>query len=225
MATLFEGTKYHIDLAFLRDEFMGHTFPRIFCDGKLVTTTWFSPDIHPLGAHTVVEAPPDYGDDLCPPDDSTFPWDVAHLSRHLWNRHRLIEAIDKGRMIFSETEDSILVGTSPIASNRSRILLECPRRCGFNIARAQFSVVGESHSRMEFDLQWRPDPSGLWYVKSFQEVFDLRSPANQVEKRMPRSPLVLEVRNRTRRWTPACSPRNRSRCPTAAGSSRYGRER
>ncbi len=57
VSTHFDGSKYHIDLTFLHDDLRRNTSSRIICDGKLVTITWFSPDIHPLGAHTIVSAP------------------------------------------------------------------------------------------------------------------------------------------------------------------------
>jgi hypothetical protein len=109
---------------------------------------------------------------------------MSLISPGKWNGQRLIDDVNAGRIDFKETPGGDLVGTNPIAINRSRIRMECPRRFGFNIASAQFSVVGEEHPRRECILQWKQDPSGLWYVTSLQEVFELRSPMNKVMKRV-----------------------------------------
>ena len=140
VSTYFEGSKYHIDLTYLRDGLRRNTSSRIICDGELVTITWFSPDIHPLGAHTIVEAPARFGDVLSRPEDGTFPWDVAHLSGHVWNGQRLIDDVNAGRIDFTETPAGDLVGTNPIMTNRSQIRMECPRRFGFNVARTSFPL-------------------------------------------------------------------------------------
>jgi hypothetical protein len=184
VSTHFDGSKYHIDLTFLHDDLRRNTSSRIICDGKLVTITWFSPDIHPLGAHTIVSAPARFGDILCQPEDATFSWDVAHLSGHVWNGQRLIYDVDAGRIDFTEKPDGDLVGTNPIVINRSQIRMECPRRFGFNIARAEFSVAGEKHPRREYVLQWKQHPSGLWYLMSLQQIFELRSDLDKVIKRV-----------------------------------------
>lgn len=171
-------------MTFLRDGLRGNTSARIICDGKLVTITWFSPNIHPIGAHTIVEAPTSFGRDLCPPEDGTFPWDVAHLSGHVWNGHRLIDEVSAGRINFTETSAGDLVGTNTLVTSLSRTRMECPRRFGFNVARVQFSVAGEEHPRIEDALQWKQDPSGQWYVTSLQETLDLPGPTNKLEKRI-----------------------------------------
>ena len=43
VSTYFGGSKYHIDLAFLRNDLRDNTSSRTVCDGKHVTVTWFSP--------------------------------------------------------------------------------------------------------------------------------------------------------------------------------------
>ena len=184
VSTYFAGSKYHIDLNFLRDGLRGNTSARSICDGKLVTITWFSPSIHPIGAHTIVEAPTSYGRDLCPPEDGTFPWDVAHLSGHVWNGYGLLDVLNAGRIDFAETSEGDLIGIERTRINRSQTRMECPGRFGFNVARVQYSVEGEDHPRIDYAVQWKQHPSGLWYVTSFQNTFDLPSSTNKLEKRV-----------------------------------------
>ncbi len=180
VSTYFDGNKYHIDLTFVRDSLRHNTAAHIVYDGRLVMMTWFSPNIRPVGAHTIVEVPNDYGDMLRRPDDGTFPWDVAQLSGHVWNGERLIGDVAAGKLMFTETPAGDLVGTNPIVINRSRTRIECPRRFAFNIAKAEFSVMGEDRPRTEYLLQWKQEPGGLWYVTVVQKTSEFRTPADKV---------------------------------------------
>jgi hypothetical protein len=177
--TYFDGDKYHIDMTFLRDGLRHNTSARIVCDGRRVMMTWFSPQIHPVGAHTIVEEPAAVGGIVRRPDDGTFPWDVAHLSGNVWNGQGFVNAVATGTVVFRETSAGDLVGTNPIVRNRSRVQVECPRRFGFNMARAVVSVEGEDRPRREYLLRWKLAPGGLWYVTTLQEVFEMRSPGNK----------------------------------------------
>jgi hypothetical protein len=184
VSTHFEGNKYHIDLSFLRDNVRHNTSSRIICDGKRVTTTWFSPSIHPLGAHTIAREPELVGEILCRPDPGTFPWDVAHLSSEVWKGHGFYYRVKTAKIDIKQTPEGDLVGENPSSMYDLRAQIECPSRFGFNLGKARISIPGEDHPRFEFAIQWKQHPSGLWYVTSLQQTFELRNEMQNVDRRL-----------------------------------------
>jgi len=71
-----------------------------------------------------------------------------------------------------ETPDGDLVGIYSCVVGNYRKRFEWPRRFGFNLATMQSFNPGVDHPWRESSLQWKQDPSGLWYVKSLQETFE-----------------------------------------------------
>jgi len=169
ITTFFSGNKYHVDLAFHRDDVRHHTSTRIIYDGEAVTTTWFSPDIHPVGAHTVIFAPENNGDGTSRPWDADFPWDVSKLPKHVWDPEAVaLKSHTQVTRVHQTQEGNIVVETSKLTHAR----YECDRRYGLNIAKAECIGPRDEHPRREYTLRWKKSPDNLWYVTSFLETFD-----------------------------------------------------
>src|SRR5262249_18641084 len=95
VSTAFVGRRYHIDLVLHRDDLRREDARRIIFDGDAVTEAWFTPAVHPTGAQASISLPPQNGDDLSRPWNGVFPWDVAQLSRNIWDLERPTSKADR----------------------------------------------------------------------------------------------------------------------------------
>jgi hypothetical protein len=173
VSTYFAERRYHIDLVLHRDELRKEDERRIIFDGEAVTEAWFMPAQHPTGAQAYVSLPPQNGDDLSRPWNGVFPWDVAQLSRNVWDLEQLTRKADRVELEIAQTTQGDLIMTHRLVG-RDWIRIECPRRFGFNIAHFQHFNEGQKEPAREVRVEWKQGPSGLWLVRSMDETQVLR---------------------------------------------------
>jgi hypothetical protein len=172
LTVYFDGKKYHIDLAFHRDDLREDDARRIIYDGEAVTEAWFTPAVHPAGAQAYVSSALQY-DGLNRPWNGIFRWDVAQLSRNVWDLERSTRKAGAGDLEIAQTTDGDLILTHRLIG-RDWIRAKCPRRSGYNIARLQHFNERQNRPAREVRIEWKQGPGGLWYVRWLDETQVLR---------------------------------------------------
>jgi hypothetical protein len=179
----FEGRKYRVDLGFARD-FLGLDARRIIYDGEAIADIMFSRNIHPSGAQAWLSSPQDHDHGFAHLAWGEFPWDVTNLARNVFDPEQLRKNSGSWRIKIDESSDGDLVGTYySLVDNNYRVRLEWPRRFGFNLARMQSFNPDADRPYRDSSLQWKRDPSGLWYVTSLQETFETYKEGGQLDGR------------------------------------------
>jgi hypothetical protein len=179
----FDGRKYRVDLGFARD-FLGLAARRIIYDGESIADIMFSRNIHPSGAQAWLSSPQDHNHGLAHLAWGEFPWDVTNLARSVFDPEQLRKNSGSWRIKIDETSDGDLVGTYySLVDNNHRVRLEWPRRFGFNLARMQSFSRDADYPYRDSSLQWKRDPSGLWYVTGLQETFETYKEGGQLDRR------------------------------------------
>lgn len=166
LATYFDGKKYHIELKYHRDELTKVNSRRILFDGQEVKEASFAPGIRPTGAVGRLCQPEAFGG-VSRPSVADFPWDVARLVGNVWDPEQLIANVTRQRIEIGQTSEGDLVGSHPLVdTDRVRVRFECPRGCGFNLARMQVFNSGQAEPAEDVRIEWKQSPTGLWYVRS-----------------------------------------------------------
>jgi hypothetical protein len=159
---------------------------RIIFDGKTITEAMFSPRVNPTGAMGRVCQPEDLGTGVSRPSQVDFPWDVAQLTRNVWDPERLIQNVTPQRIEIRQTPEGDLVGSHPLVNtDRVQVRFECPRGSGFILTKVQVFNIGQAEPAQVVRIEWKQSPSGLWYVRSIDStnvLCDPRIPVARIRK-------------------------------------------
>jgi hypothetical protein len=184
----FAGPKYNLVLEYAKER-MGTATRRIIYDKAAIFATRFSDRIHPFGGETDVYAGPKEEWESARPQMADFPFDVAKLPSRMGNIPRLIQNIGADRIKMSIAPNGDYLGEHGFANAKGKVVFECPRDCGYNIARTR--VLRDDHEVGEdVSATWKKS-GDVWYIAAFTEELNLFNGSNMPERSI-RDELVYE---------------------------------
>jgi hypothetical protein len=177
VSTYFDAQRYHLELVFHRDDQRHEDVHRIIYDGRDIMGCYLTSD-----ASNYYKYKPAVRDGRVyakRPERTAFPWDIAHLPGNAWNQELMISKLPPQGIEIRQTPEGDFVGSYPIVNaDRARAHFECPHRFGFNLARLQVLDEGQPGAVYEARYEWKKSPSGLWYIRSFDQKRSYRNRRN-----------------------------------------------
>jgi hypothetical protein len=176
----FDHGKYRIEIRRLAGASSKAKRQIIIHDGSAVFSSDFSEAIHPRGVEgNVFEAPMLAG--MVRPQEAGFPWDVTRLAASLLDVGELLKHLSPERIQVQLSPEGDYVLRHPIPKSMGFVVLDCPRKYAFNVARRQ--VFGEDPDRPAFDrvATWKRE-GDVWYIDSYSEEAVLRGPGDRVRE-------------------------------------------
>jgi hypothetical protein len=178
ITTHFVGRNYYVELVY-NPELRGLKCRRIMKTDRSLRTALFSPGWLARGQMRDI-VPENPGKGLAPPSGGEFPWDVSALPLNVWDFDRLFRHVPLKNINVVETSEGDLIGSYQMENDPTRVRFECPKRFGFNIARIHFSDPAVGLPSLEFRMEWKQAESSLWYVRSLQHEWLVRSDKKRI---------------------------------------------